>query len=550
MYAASIKLIGTEVTIDGEIASTGSVVGNCTEETTNGTTTRNYTEALRFGVDLYAPIVSLTVSGPEYLSDILGLEHTWDLIGRENTRRWHLWNDDFVFWNQTVTLGEDGKPILRGETETVDFSEFAGTYTPLPSYSNHYGEIPPDITLDDNGIITGRTSNRGTSMFAGTVPVSVEDHGTIYCLLWESPPTEIDGWFREAYTIYPVGVPISNPRIQDDTSKVRIHYELAKGGVWDMYYIKTDSPSSQDGDNIEQEISTDKLIAQRQTNGNNINGPRLVMLNDMLFFFMPDGVHRMKVDGSENVLIYEPPRAEGQRVSYNGETLAIAGDWLYIRGQNLSRVKIDGTGLQKIADFDRQIAGTITAVDDWLYIGSTYKLKLDGSEFQKFRTARSASAFTFNVSNGWIYCYDYEGIIKVKPDGTEMEQIHSGRADYMIVDGEWIYYSELFGDHSIYKMKTDGSENEAILSLKNGINALNFSDGWLYYAVRGEGGKDYLYRVKTDGTENQVLYTNEDFLPDEIYILGGWLYVVDKGGRLYRMMPDGTEAQVIAEWTE
>lgn len=426
LCAASIRLIGTEVTIDGEVVSTGLVVGNCEEETTDGVVTRNYTEVLRFGVDLYAPIVSLSVSGPEHLSDILGLEHTWDLIGRDNTRRRHLWDSDFAFWEQTVPLDEKGNLVLPpntyttkwgtqyhygtpifsfdypenwkieesvspgaenvtftnergkvitfdfyipsyrlgtgislytsveseidrmadsafvpgivdgydysdigpfivakvvemrerhdlgpegyeyyeysgspyytvvpasyeglswygafennrfnygpgvvclyasgadltsqeeqeiidilssfriGEMEPVafDFSEFVGTYTPLPGYG-YYGEVPPDITLDENGIIIGATDKRGTDTFAGTAPISVGDYGEIHCLLWESPPNEIDGAFSESYTIYPIGVPISNPygnpNIQDDPSKVRIYYEYAKGGVWDMYYIK------------------------------------------------------------------------------------------------------------------------------------------------------------------------------------------------------------------------------------------------------------------------------------------------------------------------
>ena len=319
----------------------------------------------------------------------------------------------------------------------------------------------------------------------------------------------------------------------------------------------TNAPSSVGGPHKEAAVSANGLTAQRQTNGNNINGPRLLEVDDMLYYFMPDGVHRLREDGSENVLIYEIPRAEGEQVSYNGGTLAAAGDWIYIRERDVLRVKTDGTGLEPILDELKQ-SGTLTAVDDWLYIGSNYKLKLDGSEFQQFYDGKAAAGYTFNIADGWIYRYDQDEngedcIYKFKPDGTQKKKIHSGRADFMIVDGEWIYYAELFGDNSIYKMKTDGSENELVLPLEQRVKTLNLMDEWLYYGAYGEDKRCYLCRVKTDGTDNQMLYTNENdegFNISEIYILGEWVYVVDKESNLYRIAPDGTDAQLIAEWTK
>lgn len=137
--------------------------------------------------------------------------------------------------NSTVSSEE----VIFSALREGDFSHFAGTYKPCPIYDNMYGggEPLPNLTLQNNGIITG---------------------GQVYSSYPETEPTEVtkneDGAYRcqvrynsdsdqDYFLIYPEGTIGENPYSDNDpflTENVYIQYKSFDGGVMDIIYYKVE----------------------------------------------------------------------------------------------------------------------------------------------------------------------------------------------------------------------------------------------------------------------------------------------------------------------
>lgn len=247
-YAFGLNVIDAGAKAGGEITAEAKVVGKYDQTSTDGLTTQTYKESMKVNATLYAPIVTLYVGSKDsFIKKQFGVGGEWKLLTKENTWSKPLLNQEWVFWEQTVTLDEDGNiidEVLASASQGFDFSEFAGEYKADAIYVDFYGGMEvPDLTLHADGSVSGATGFDPTwdSTFSENQPISiqVEDSGVIRCVLWETPPAADHGWLRESYEIYPVGVS-AGLMGDDDTSKVRIHYEYAAGGVWDMFYTKVD----------------------------------------------------------------------------------------------------------------------------------------------------------------------------------------------------------------------------------------------------------------------------------------------------------------------
>ncbi len=137
--AFSVKIIGADIKAGADVEAVGSVVGKYEEQTDDsGVTTCNYTEAIKLSSAVYLPIVSLTVSGPEHLSNLLGLEKSWDIIGKETAHKFPIFEREYEFWNLTVIVGPDGKIIDQIGTAAGDIS---APTAQTQSYETRFGEV-------------------------------------------------------------------------------------------------------------------------------------------------------------------------------------------------------------------------------------------------------------------------------------------------------------------------------------------------------------------------------------------------------------------------
>jgi len=120
-------------------------------------------------------------------------------------------------------------------------------------------------------------------------------------------------------------------------------------------------------------------------------------------------------------------------------------------------------------------------------------------------------------SGGWVYYsnLDQRGYIyRMKPDGSDQQQLNDEESKYINVIGEWLYFAE----YGVTKMKTDGSAKETL------INDLCYSiyvaGDWIYYINSDEHGR--LYKMKTDGSA--ITQLTEDVEIDTYFIVDGWIY--------------------------
>ena len=275
---------------------------------------------------------------------------------------------------------------------------------------------------------------------------------------------------------------------------------------------------------------------QGNSNANITNGGIVAIQGDWLYFSAKDGLYKSKTDGSQKQKLCE---------GYNGGSvhwINVVDDWVYFASIGLYKVKTDGSEYQQIDSED--IRG-VRVIGDWIYYGSEYRIKTDGSDKEKLDTRNSASGYTLNIVNGWIYFYDKDkdnndAIFKMKTDGSNKQKIYTGRTDYMIVEGNWIYYVK-YGENSLYKISINGTDGKLILNER--ISNLNVSGDWIYY--NGDyNGKPALNKIKTDGSNKQLIcYDNVE----SINIFGDWIYYQingDSTDTIYKIKTDGSDKQI------
>jgi len=117
---------------------------------------------------------------------------------------------------------------------------------------------------------------------------------------------------------------------------------------------------------------------------------------------------------------------------------------------------------------------------------------------------------------------------------------NSGHVAY--ADG-WVYISEPRYGHRLDRMREDGSGR---VTLREGAcENINVLDGWVYYNVPDWGGKSGIYRMKTDGSENNILL--EDAWVNRMLVADDWIYFSRYGGRggdlICRLSIDGEQLE-------
>lgn len=277
-----------------------------------------------------------------------------------------------------------------------------------------------------------------------------------------------------------------------------------------------------------------KVEESEALNGNLVNESLITKQGEWLYYSSKDGIYKSTLDGTKTEKLCDE----------TGISIIVKGNWVYFKSEGIFRVKTDGKKLEQVSDM--AMSGTFRIIEDKIFFSSEYKMELDGSKCEQIYDKNSASGLTINIIDDWIYFYDRDSndkdhIYKMKTDGSDLQAIFDGRADYMIVDGEWIYFQNYSKNKALYKMKTDGSDLQ--LMVDTWIGALNVADGWVYYVDHSEG----LYRIKTDGSEKQFICSDTAY---DLHIIQDYIYYIINGDttkRLYRMKTDGSECQVFCE---
>lgn len=144
------------------------------------------------------------------------------------------------------------------------------------------------------------------------------------------------------------------------------------------------------------------------------------------------------------------------------------------------------------------------------------------------------NALTFVIYDYLIYYFnedDHRAIYKMNLDGSNCQKVTDEFGDNMNYYDGWIYYID-FGDEgnegNMYKMSIAGEERTLIST--DSCWELNVVDDWIYY-VKGDVGFT-LFKMKTDGTEDQLLMTPADAGGSITHVAyhSGYVYFISESG--------------------
>lgn len=263
------------------------------------------------------------------------------------------------------------------------------------------------------------------------------------------------------------------------------------------------------------------------------------------------------------------------------------------------KIKIDGTGFEKLHDFDgtngAEPYNSLTLIGSGLYgttfeggannWGIVFRINTDGSNYTKLIDFSGGNGqlpqSTLFSDGSYLYGTTYGGgqsagggtIFKIKPDGTDFEVIYSFNGSTLVNGSQpnhgflwdestsYLYGTTFLGGTNlkgvIYRIKKDGTGFEKLHDF-DGLNGdysgeLMLHDGYLYGCTLrgGANEKGIIYKLKTDGTDFVKLHDFESmtggeslnrliFMDDYLYgtaIRGGEM----SGGVIFRIKTDGSE---------
>lgn len=146
-----------------------------------------------------------------------------------------------------------------------------------------------------------------------------------------------------------------------------------------------------------------------------------------------------------------------------------------------------------------------------------------------------------NIIDGWIYYDDYDGLYRVKTDGTNKMKLLDNDVYYSHIDSCGIYYLKLESDLTIegyYKVNLDGTDSKMLINDLVSESPFEVYKDYIYYHQ-----EDGMYRVKKDGTDKKKII-NQSI--QEFKIIDDHIYYKSQGD-LYSAVCDGEEQEKLIE---
>lgn len=121
-----VKIMDASVKAGGTLEASAYVGGTCEVHGENNTTTMHYKESMKINADLYVPIVDISAGGSNTLLGSLGLSKTWNIKTKGNAKKFELVNEEWVFWEETITTDGDGN-ITDEDATSADEQDGVGS---------------------------------------------------------------------------------------------------------------------------------------------------------------------------------------------------------------------------------------------------------------------------------------------------------------------------------------------------------------------------------------------------------------------------------------
>ncbi len=337
----------------------------------------------------------------------------------------------------------------------------------------------------------------------------------------------------------------------DGTSQKKLH-DYVQNIITDSEYVYfTDENSfinriKFDGTGLKA-LNTDKSSRM------NVSGNTLYYSNSedngKLYGITIDGKARTKLRDESVAWIYI---VEDMVICQTYDSSGWVGEYIRMKTVNLAEEHNDPNSRGNTAS--NIVNGAFTASDGKSIFladqGELYRLNIDGSEKIQFDNYKVYYGYhSLNAVGDYIYyslSYPHnsspKGIYKVRKDGTGVPIHLSGKkADYMTVVGDWIYFTQepaegggYTGSGHILKMRIDGTQEMYIESDSDGYGrALNIVGDYIYYINDTHGSS--IYRMKTDGSQDRRLSEDEGLHSMVVY--EDYIYYYNYTADMIKRMP-------------
>ncbi len=204
-----------------------------------------------------------------------------------------------------------------------------------------------------------------------------------------------------------------------------------------------------------------------------------------------------------------------------------------------------GTGKNEVIDIPDAFN-----IEEVQYPYVYYKLN-EGSKLLRYNIDTKSSeiivpeVFTriLNILDDWIYYEEYEGLYRVKTDGTNRMQLLDSNLYDFHIDSSGIYYLMLNSDlttEGYYKVNLDGTNRQMLindLASDSPFSSDVYKDYIYYYQ------EDGLYKIKKDGTDKKKII-NQSI--QEFKIIDDHIYYKSQGD-LYSAQCDGGKQEKLIE---
>ncbi|MDL2237880.1 DUF5050 domain-containing protein [Christensenellaceae bacterium OttesenSCG-928-K19] len=206
----------------------------------------------------------------------------------------------------------------------------------------------------------------------------------------------------------------------------------------------------------------------------------------------------------------DPVSGEMERLSdiLSAENLYISGDYIYILNANddlkLYRMDMDGENITQMTDFGPLFYTNISG--NKLYFayndssGDTkkfYESNLDGSNMMVLYD----SGDWIGEHDGRLYFRaESRGIMCMDSQTGDIWELFAEPNSYLLVTPEGLFYL-LSSDKTIEFLSFDGKHRYKITDVESGT--FNVVGEWMFYENREDNGA--LWRIRTDGTDNQQI---------------------------------------------
>ena len=220
-------------------------------------------------------------------------------------------------------------------------------------------------------------------------------------------------------------------------------------------------------------------------------------------------------------------------------------NWIYYMIPNMRTINRISTDYKVNMHIASGVHNVLGVYNDWIYfISGLYqdsyiaysllRVKLDGTGLERVNNLDYNEA---KIIGDWVYGTGFDKIHKIKLDGTEETIVYDGQSQMTIFADEWIYFQS--ADYYLHRIRYDGTGLEKVSSY--GLVGLGYMieyEGWIYYRITSsyQGKENGLYRIKGDGSRTDKLI-GQDY-NSRFVIYNDWIYYT-KDTEIYKMKLNG-----------